>query len=72
MIITLNRNKIIIISNQNKIIDSKPIGSNKEKEKQKSMTKTRQKTDSAKDTQYSNGHALKRILVCATVADQLL
>ena len=35
------------------------------------MTQTRQETDIARDRQYSIGHALKRILVCATVANQL-
>ena len=35
------------------------------------MTKTRQETDNnARDTQYSIGHALKRILVRATVASK--
>ena len=48
--------------------DSKPVGSNKEKET-KPMTKTRQETDTARDTQYNIGHAPKRILIRATVAN---
>ena len=36
------------------------------------MTKSRRETDNARDTQYSIGHVPKRILVRATVANQLL
>ena len=36
------------------------------------MTKSRKETDNARDTQYSIGHASKRILVRTTVANQLL
>ena len=35
------------------------------------MTKTRQETDDVRDTQYSIGHAPKRIRIRATVANQL-
>ena len=36
------------------------------------MTKSRQETDNARDTQYSIGHVPKRILVNATMANQLV
>ena len=36
------------------------------------MTKTRQETDNARDTQYSIGHVPERILVRATMANQLV
>ena len=42
--------------------DSKPVGS----------SKTRQETDNARDRQYSIGHVPERILVRATMANQLV
>ena len=36
------------------------------------MTKSRRETDNAKDTQYSIGHVPERILVRATMANQLV
>ena len=36
------------------------------------MTKSRRETDNARDTQYSIGHVPERILVRATMANQLL
>ena len=36
------------------------------------MTKSRRETDNARDTQYSIGHVPERILVRATMANQLV